>query len=79
MVNCELKNRIVSLIKFRCGLGSLQIFNAILLYFSQRLRNSRRSVGQTYSAPSFAGYPRKIHQKAKSSMSLQPHLNFIRT
>jgi len=35
-------------------------------------------VGQTYSAPSSAGYPRKIHQKAKSSKSLQPHLNLLK-
>jgi hypothetical protein len=55
----------------------LQIFNAILLHFSQRLRNSPRSWVKHAQRPTTSDSLEKPHQKAKSSMSLQPHQNFI--
>jgi hypothetical protein len=64
--------------KFVCGLCSLQIFNAILLRFSRRLRNSPRPWVKHTQRPTTSDFLEKLHQKAKSSMSLQPHQNFIR-
>jgi len=64
--------------KFRCGLCSLQIFNAILLHFSRRLRNSPRPWVKHAQRPTTSDSLEKTHQKAKSSMSLQPQQNFIR-
>ena len=64
--------------KFRCGLSSLQIFNAILPRFSRLLRNSPRPWVKHAPSPAAPGSLEKPHQKAKSSMSLQPHQNFIR-
>jgi hypothetical protein len=63
--------------KFRCGLCSLQIFNAILLRFSRHLRNSPRPWVKHTRHPTMSDSLEKTHQKAKSSMSLQPHQNFI--
>ena len=64
--------------KFGCGFCSLQIFNAILLRFSRRLRNSPRPWVKHAQRPTTSDSLEKPHQKAKSSMSLQPHQNFIR-
>ncbi len=64
--------------KFRCGLCSLQIFNAIPLRFSRRLRNSPRPWVRHTQRPTTSDSLENPHQKAKSSMSLQPHQNFIR-
>jgi hypothetical protein len=64
--------------KFGCGLCSLQIFNAIPLRFSRRLRNSPRPWVKHAQRPTTSDSLEKTHQKAKSSMSLQPHQNFIR-
>jgi len=63
-------------VKFRYGLCSLQIFNAILLHFSRRLRNSPRPWVKHTQRPALPDSLEKPHPKAKSSMSLQPHLNF---
>ena len=63
--------------KFDCGLCSLQIFNAILLRFSRLLRNSPRPGVKHTRSPATPDSLEKPHQKAKSSMSLQPHQNFI--
>ena len=62
--------------KFRYGLCSLQIFNAILLRFSRRLRNSPRPWVRHTQRPASPDALEKPHPKAKSSMSLRPHLNF---
>ncbi len=64
--------------KFRHGLCSLKIFNAILLRFSLRLRNSPRPWVRHTQRPASLDALEKPHPKAKSLMSLQPHLNFIR-
>jgi len=64
--------------KFRYGLCSLQIFNAILLRFSQRLRNSPCPWVRHTQRPALPGALEKPYSKAKSSMSLRPNLNFIR-
>ena len=64
--------------KFRYGLCSLQIFNAFLLRFSWRLRNSPRPWVRHTQRPALPGALEKPHPKAKSSMSLRPHLNLIR-
>jgi len=64
--------------KFKCGLCSLQIFNAIHLRFSRRLRNSRRPWVKHTQRPTMSDSLENTHQKAKSSMSLQPQQNFIR-
>jgi len=64
--------------KFRGGLCSLQIFNAIPLRFSRRLRNSPRPWVKHTQRPTTSDSLENTHQKAKSSMSLQPHQNFIR-
>jgi len=64
--------------KFRYGLCSLQIFNAILLRISRRLRNSPRPWVRHTQSPALPDALEKPHPKAKSSMSLRPHLNFIR-
>jgi hypothetical protein len=58
-------------------LSSLQIFNAIPLRFSRRLRNSPRPWVKHTQRPTPSDSLEKPHQKAKSSMSLQPHQNFI--
>jgi len=63
--------------KFRCGLCSLQIFNAIPLRFSRRLRNSPRPWVKHAQRPTTSDSLENTHQKAKSSMSLQPHQNFV--
>jgi len=65
-------------VKFRYGLCSLQIFNAILLRFSRLLRNSPRPLVRHTRSPASPDSLEKPHPKAKSSMSLQPHLNFIK-
>jgi hypothetical protein len=65
-------------VKFRYGLCSLKIFNAILLRFSRRLRNSPRPWVRHTQRPASPNTLEKPHLKAKSSMSLQPHLNFMR-
>jgi hypothetical protein len=65
--------------KIRYGLCSLQIFNAILLHFSRRLRNSPRPWVRHIQRPALLDSLEKPHPKAKSSMSLQPHLIFIRS
>jgi len=62
--------------KFRYGLCSLQIFNAILLHFSRRLRNSPRPWVRHTQRPASPDALEKPHPKAKSSMSPRPHLNF---
>jgi hypothetical protein len=62
--------------KFRYGLRSLQIFNAILLRFSRRLRNSPRPWVRHTQRPASPDALEKPHPKAKSSMSPCPHLNF---
>jgi len=59
--------------KFMCGLCSLQIFNAIPLRFSRLLRNSPRPWVRHTHSPATPDSLEKTHQKAKSSMSLQPH------
>jgi hypothetical protein len=64
--------------KFRYGLCSLKIFNAILLRFSRLLRNSPRSWVRHTRRPASPGTLEKPHPKAKSSMSLHPHLNFLK-
>jgi len=64
--------------KFRYGLCSLQIFNAILLRFSRRLRNSPRPWVRHTHRPASLDTLEKPHPKAKSSMSLQPYLHFIK-
>jgi len=64
--------------KFRYGLCSLQIFNAILFRFSRRLRNSPRPWVRHTQRPASPGALEKPHPKAKSSMSPHPHLNFIK-
>ena len=51
---------------------SLQIFNAILLRFSRRLRNSPRPWVKHTRRPTTSDALKKTHQKAKSSMSLNP-------
>jgi len=56
----------------------VQIFNAILLRFSRRLRNSPRPWVKHTRRPTTPDSLKKPHKKAKSSMSLQPHQNFIR-
>ena len=65
--------------KFRYGLCSLQIFNAILLRFSRRLRNSPRPWVRHTQRPASPDALEKPHPKAKSSMSLRPHLNFSKS
>jgi hypothetical protein len=55
----------------------VQIFDAILLRFSRRLRNSPRPWVKHAQRPTSSDSLEKTHQKAKSSMSLQPHQNFI--
>jgi len=65
-------------VKFKYGLCSLQIFNAILLRFSRLLRNSPRPWVRHTRSPALPGSLEKPHPKAKSSMSLQPYLNFRR-
>jgi len=55
----------------------VQIFNAILLSFSRRLRNSPRPWVKHTQRPTTSDSLEKPHQKAKSSMSLQTHQNFI--
>jgi hypothetical protein len=63
--------------KYEYGLLSVQIFNAILLHFSRLLRNSPRPwVRHTHSSASPSSLE-KIHQKAKSSKSIQPHQYLI--
>ena len=52
---------------------SLQIFNAILLRFSRLLRNSPRPWVKHAPSPALPGSLEKPHQKAKSSMSLNPY------
>jgi len=52
---------------------SLQIFNAILLRFSRRLRNSPRPWVRHAQRPATPDALKKLHQKAKSSMSLKPY------
>jgi len=52
---------------------SLQIFNAILLRFSRRLRNSPRPWVRHAQRPTTSDSLEKTHQKAKSSMSLNPY------
>jgi len=64
--------------KFRYGLCSLKIFNAILLRFSRLLRNSPRPWVRHTQSPALPDGLEKPHPKAKSSMSPRPHLNFIR-
>jgi len=56
----------------------VQISNAILLRFSRLLRNSPRPWVKHTHRPTTSDSLEKPHQKAKSSMSLQPHQNFIR-
>jgi len=65
-------------VKYRYGLCSLQIFNAILFRFSRRLRNSPRPWDRHTQRPALPDALEKPHPKAKSSMSLQPHLYFIK-
>jgi hypothetical protein len=65
-------------VKFRYGVCSLKIFNAILLRFSRRLRNSPRPWVRHTQRPASPGTLEKPHPKAKSSMSPDPQLNFIR-
>jgi len=52
---------------------SLQIFNAILLCFSRLLRNSPRPWVRHAPSPASPDSLEKPHQKAKSSMSLNPY------
>jgi len=52
---------------------SLQIFNAIPLRFSRRLRNSPRPWVRHAQRPATPDSLKKPHQKAKSSMSLNPY------
>jgi hypothetical protein len=65
--------------KIRYGCRSLKIFNAILLHFSRLLRNSPRSWVRHTRRPALPGTLEKPHPKAKSSISLQPHLIFLRS
>jgi len=65
-------------VKFRYGVCSLKIFNAILLRFSRRLRNSPRPWVRHTQRPALLDTLENPHTKAKSLMSLQPHLNFIK-
>jgi len=60
------------------GLCSLQIFNAILLRFSRLLRNSPRPWVRHTRRPALPDTLEKPHPKAKSSMSLQPQLIFVK-
>jgi len=57
----------------RVWIRSLQIFNAILFRFSRLLRNSPRPWVKNAHSPSSPGSLEKTHQKAKSSMSLNPY------
>jgi hypothetical protein len=59
--------------KLRVWIRSLQIFNAIPLRFSRLLRNSPRPWVKHAHSPSSPGSLEKTHQKAKSSMSLNPY------
>ena len=52
---------------------SLQIFNAIPLRFSRRLRNFPRPWVKHAQRPTTSDSLEKPHQKAKSSMSLNPY------
>jgi len=63
--------------EIRVWLVLVQIFNAILLRFSRRLRNSPRPWVKHAQRPTTSDSLEKTHQKAKSSMSLQPHQNFV--
>ena len=63
--------------KYKDGLRSVQIFNAILLHFSRLLRNSPRPWVRHTHISALPSSLEKIHQKAKSSKSLQPYLYFI--
>jgi hypothetical protein len=58
--------------KLKVWIRSLQIFNAILLRFSLRLRNSPRPWVRHAQRPTTSDSLEKTHQKAKSSMSLNP-------
>jgi len=59
--------------KLRVWIRSLQIFNAILLRFSRLLRNSPRPWVRHAPSPASPGSLENPHQKAKSSMSLNPY------
>jgi len=59
--------------KLMVWIHSLQIFNAILLQFSRLLRNSPRPWVKHAPSPALPGSLEKPHQKAKSSMSLNPY------
>jgi hypothetical protein len=59
--------------KLRVWIRSLQIFNAIPLRFSRRLRNSPRPWVKHAQRPTTSDSLEKPHQKAKSSMSLNPY------
>ena len=60
-------------LNLRVRIRSLQIFNAILLRFSRRLRNSPRPWVKHAQRPTTSDSLEKTHQKAKSSMSLNPY------
>ncbi len=59
--------------KLRVWILSLQIFNAILLRFSRRLRNSPRQWVRQTRRPAVPDSLEKPHPKAKSSMSLNSY------